>query len=63
LLGWFAATGLRVMVKQPYSRASAGFFVAILSLVTQRDAWSGGWYNCRMEFLGRTGTFSCTTMS
>jgi hypothetical protein len=54
-LAWFAATGLRVVVEQPDPRGSAGFFVAVLSMVTQRDAWPGGWYNCRTEFLRRTG--------
>ena len=28
--------------------------MAIVSVVIQRDAWPGGWYNCRTDFLGRT---------
>jgi hypothetical protein len=51
---WFAATGLCVTAEQRYPRGSAGFLVAALSAVTQRDAWPGNWYNCRMEFLGKT---------
>ncbi len=43
------------MVKQPYSRESAGFFDAVLSVVARRDAWPDGWYNCPMEFLKSTG--------
>ena len=54
LLGWFAATGLRVMVKQPDSRGTPAFFVAIVAAVTRFDVWPIGWYNCRMEFLGGT---------
>jgi hypothetical protein len=54
LLGWFGATDLRVMVKQPCTRGSAGSFVAVLSVVSQCDAWPGGCYDCPMEFLGRT---------
>jgi len=55
LPGWFAATGLRVMVKQPDSRGIPCFFVAIFSVITQFDVCPVGWYNRRMEFLGRTG--------
>ena len=53
LPGWFAATGLRVTVKEPDSRGIPGFFVAIFSVVTQFDACPVGWYNCRMEFFGK----------
>ena len=54
LPGWFAAAGLRLTVKQPNSRGIPGFFLAIFSVVTQFDVCPVGWYNCRMEFLGRT---------
>jgi len=54
LSGSFVATGLRVMVKQPDSRGIPGFFLAIFSAVTQFEVCPVGWYNCRMEFLGRT---------
>jgi hypothetical protein len=54
LPGRFSATGLHVTVKQPGSRGMQGFFVAIFSVVTQFDVCPVGWYNCRMEFLGRT---------
>jgi hypothetical protein len=55
LPGWSSATGPHVTVKQPDSCGVPGFFVAILSVVTQLDVRPVGWYNCRMEFLGRTG--------
>ena len=45
--------GPRVMVEQPDSRGISGFFVAILSVVTQFDVCPVGWYNCRMEFFGK----------
>jgi hypothetical protein len=54
LPGWFVAIGLRVMVKQPGSRGILCFFVAIFSVATQLDVCPIDWYNCRMEFLGRT---------
>ena len=53
LPGWFTATGLCVTVKQPDSRGTPGFFVAIFSVVAQFEVCPVGWYNCRMEFLER----------
>ena len=50
---WFAATGPRAPVKHPDSRGVGGFFVAILSVVTQFDACPVGGYNCRTEFFGK----------
>ena len=35
-------------------RGIPGFFAAIFSVVTPFDVCPVGWYNCRMEFLGRT---------
>ena len=55
LQGWFSATGLHVTVKQPGSRGIPGFFVAIFPVVTRFDVCPVGWYNRRMELLGRTG--------
>ncbi len=52
---WFVTTGLRLAVKQPDSRGIPGFFVVIVSVVTWIYACPVGWYNRRMEFLGRTG--------
>jgi hypothetical protein len=54
LPGWFVATGLGVMVEQPDSQGILCSFVAIFSLATQFDVCPVGWYNRRMEFLGRT---------
>ena len=54
LPGRFVATGLGVTVEQPESRGILCFLVAILSLATQFDMCAVGWYNRRMEFLGRT---------
>ena len=45
--------GLRVMVRQPDVRWIPAFFPALFSPVTQFDVCLVGWYNCRMEFLGR----------
>jgi len=57
LPGWFAATGLRVTLKQPHSRVIPGFFVPIFSVVTQFEVCPVGWYHCRMEFLGKTALY------
>ena len=46
-LSWFSGN-------ERDSRGVLGFFLAILPAVTQFDVWPIGWYNCRMEFLGRT---------
>ena len=56
----FVPTGLRVMVKQPDSREIPGFFLAIFSAVTQFDVCPVGWYNRRIEFLGKTGALEQT---
>ena len=56
LPSWFAATGLRVTAKQPDSRGIPGFSVAFFSILTQFDVCPVGWYNCWMEFLGRTAS-------
>ena len=48
-LAWFRYRSALV-VEQPDSCGSAGFFVAVLSVVTQRDAWPGGWYNAGRSF-------------
>ena len=48
----FGVSGLRVMVKQPDSRWTPGFFVANFSVVAQFDVSTVGWYNCQVEFWG-----------
>jgi len=55
LPGWFVATRLRVMLKQPNSRGTPGSFVTIFSAVNRLDVCPVGYYNRRMKFLRRTG--------
>ena len=56
LSGRFVAAGLGVMsVEQPNPRGIVCICVVIFSLAIQFDVWPFGWYNRRMEFLGRTG--------
>jgi len=48
-----SSTGLGATLKQPDSRELSSFFGAIFSGVTQFDVRPVGWYNRRMEFLGK----------
>ena len=60
LPGWFVATRLRVMLKQPNSRGIPGSFGAIFSDVNRLDVCPVGYYNRRMKFVRRTGIyFAC----
>jgi len=54
LPGWFVATRLRVMLKQPNSRGMPGSFVTIFSAVNRLDVCPVGYYNRRMTFLRGT---------
>jgi len=58
LPGWFVATRLRVILKQPNSRGMPGSFLAIFSAVHRLDVCPVGNYNRRMRFLRGTGEFT-----
>ena len=59
LPGWFVATRLRVMLKQPNLRGIPGSFGAIFSDVNRLDVCPVGYYNRRMTFLRGTGGAAC----
>ena len=61
LPGWFVATRLRVILKQPNSRGIPGSFGAIFLDVNRLDVCPVGYYNRRMTFLRGTIGKKCET--